>query len=49
MFKHTSENGTSYSLAISIDDENEDFFSKLEDTIAELVASGKPSVQNLNH
>ena len=43
MFKHTSENGTSYSLAISVHDENEEFFSTLEDTIgiAELGCEGK--------
>ena len=41
MFKHTSENGTSYSLAISVNNENEEFFSKLEDTISELACEWK--------
>ena len=47
MFKHTSENGTSYSLAISVNDENEEFFSKLENTIAELACEWKTKFPKL--
>ena len=47
MFKHMSENGTSYSLAISVNDENEEFFSKLENTIAELACEWKTKFPRL--
>ena len=41
VFKRTNVNGTSYSLAISVNDENEELFSKLGDTIAELACKWK--------
>ena len=36
VFKHENKEGSSYSLAIGIDDENEEFFTKLGERMAEL-------------
>ena len=36
VFRHENKEGISYSLAIRIDDENEEFFTKLGEKIAEL-------------
>ena len=41
VFKHENADGINYSLAISIDDENEEFFSELRPTIAELACEWK--------
>ena len=44
MFKHENE-GISYSLAIGIDDENEEFFTKLGERMAELAYEQKGKIQ----
>ena len=44
MFRHENE-GISYSLAISINDENEEFFTKLGERMAELAYEQKGKIQ----
>ena len=44
MFRHESKEGISYSLAIGIDDENEQFFTKLGKRLAELAHEQKGTI-----
>ena len=44
LFKRESEEGISYSLAIGIDDENEEFFTKLGERMAELAYEQKDKI-----
>ena len=44
VMKHENTDGINYSLAISIDDENEEFFSELGQTIAELACEWKTKI-----
>ena len=41
VFKHVNNGRVNYSLAISIDDENEEFFSELGQKIAKLACENK--------
>ena len=41
VFKHANAGRVNYSLAISIDDKNEEFFSELEQRIATLACENK--------
>ena len=44
MFRHENKEGISYSLAIGIDDENEEFFTKLGERMAELAYEQKGKI-----
>ena len=44
LFKHENKEGISYSLAIGIDDENEGFFIKLGESMAELAYEQKGKI-----
>ena len=44
LFKHEKKEGISYSLAIGIDDENEEFFTKLGERMAELAYEQKGKI-----
>ena len=44
VFRHENKEGISYSLAIGIDDENEEFFTKLGERIAELAYEQKGKI-----
>ena len=44
VFRHENKEGISYSLAIGIDDENEEFFTKLEERMAELAYEHKSKI-----
>ena len=45
MFRHENKEGISYSLAIGIDDKNEEFFTKLGERMAELAYEQKGKIQ----
>ena len=47
VFKNVNINGISYSLAITIDEENEEFFSELENKIAMLACETKAKFSKL--
>ena len=44
MFRHENKKGISYSLAIGIDDKNEEFFTKLGERMAELTYEQKGKI-----
>ena len=44
MFRHENKAGISYSLASSINDENEEFFTKLGERMAELTCERKGKI-----
>ena len=44
VFRHENKEGISYSLAISINDENEEFFTKLGERMAELAYERKGKI-----
>ena len=44
VFKHENKEGISYSLAIGIDEKNEEFFTKLEERMAELAYERKGKI-----
>ena len=44
LLKHENKEGISYSLAIGIDDENEEFFTKLRERMAELAYEQKGKI-----
>ena len=48
VFKHVNNGRVNYSLAISINDENEEFFSELGHKIATLACETMAKLQNLN-
>ena len=45
VFRHENKEGISYSLAIEIDDKNQEFFTKLGERMAELVYEQKGKIQ----
>ena len=45
VFRHDNKKGISYSLAIEIDDKNEEFFTKLGERMAELTYEQKGKIQ----
>ena len=47
VFKHVNNGRVNYSLAISINDENEEFFSELEQKIATLAFENKGKTMKL--
>ena len=47
MFRHEHKEGISHSLSIEIDDENEEFFSKLEHRKATLACENKAKISQL--
>ena len=50
VFRHEIKEGISYSLATGIDDENEEFFTKLGERMAEIAYEQRVKFQNhLNH
>ena len=48
IFKHVNAGRVNYSLAISVNDENEEFFSELGQKIATLACENKDKTANLN-
>ena len=46
VFRHENKEGISYSMATGIDDENEEFFTKLRERMTELFMSKRVKLQN---